>query len=384
EDLLVLHAPGAMALAARVAHHLAPPTAIGAGLLHGEDAALETDLAVAVAGAAGLDLAVLRAAALAGLALGQGRDLDALLYAGDRLLQVQLHDVADVRAAPCAAPTTAAEDGPEDVAEDVVHVRRGATPATHAMLERGMAMGVIGTALARVGQDLVGLLAFLERGFRGGVPRVAVRVVLHRAAAIGLLQLLVAGGAGHAADFVLVACHREAVIRDSLLVIRGYTSTATRRERAGPGPRSFQPRITRHQSRLLVVLDLGELGVDHVVLGRATRGRTAGRAGIALAGGRGRRVQRLPGLLQRLGLGLDLGLVVALERGLQVGDRRLYAADHVARHLAAVFGDGAAGGVDQAVGLVPGLDQLLELLVFLAVRLGVGDHPLDLLLGQAR
>src|SRR5690606_32629438 len=104
EDPLVLHAPGAMALAARVAHHLAPPTAIGAGLLHGEDAGLETDLAVAVAGAAGLDLAVLRAAALAGLALGQGRDLDALLDAGDRLLQVQLHDVADVRAAPCAAP----------------------------------------------------------------------------------------------------------------------------------------------------------------------------------------------------------------------------------------------------------------------------------------
>src|SRR5690606_3577419 len=220
KDLLVLDAAGAVALAAGVAHHLATPAAVRAGLLHGEDAALEADLAMPAAGAAGLDLAVLRAAALAGLALGQGRDLDALLDAGDRLLQVQLHDVADVRAAPCAASTTAAEDGPEDVAEDVVHVRRRAATAAHAVLERGMAMGVVGAALAGIGQDLVGLLALLERGLRGGIARIAVRVVLHRAAAIGLLQLFVAGGAGHAEDFVVVAFHQEAVIRDSLLVIR--------------------------------------------------------------------------------------------------------------------------------------------------------------------
>src|SRR5690606_40719000 len=97
------------------------------------------------------------------------------------------------------------------------------TPATHAMLECGMAVGVIGTTLTLVGQDLVGLLAFLERGFRGGVPRVAVRVVLHRAAAIRLLQLLAPGGAGHAEDFVVVASQRDAVIRDSLLVIQRYT-----------------------------------------------------------------------------------------------------------------------------------------------------------------
>src|SRR5690606_23051135 len=115
---------------------------------------------------------------------------------------------ADVRAAPRAAGTAATEDGAEDVAEDVVHVRRGATAATaHAVLERGMAMGVVGTALAGIGQDLVGLLALLERGFGRGVARIAVRVVLHRAAAISLLQLLVAGGAWHAEDFVVVAFH---------------------------------------------------------------------------------------------------------------------------------------------------------------------------------
>src|SRR5690606_11617911 len=218
EDLLVLDAAGAVALAAGVAHHLATTGAFRTGLLHGEDATLETHLAVAMAGGAGLDLAVLRAAALAVRALGQGRDLDPLLDAGDGLLQVQLHHVADVGTTAGTAPASGtAEDGAEDVAEDVVHVRRRPAPAaTHAVLERSMAVGVIGAALARVGQDLVRLLALLERGFGGGIAGVAVRVVLHRAAAIGLFQLFVAGGAGHAQHFVVVAFHGEAVIRGSL------------------------------------------------------------------------------------------------------------------------------------------------------------------------
>src|SRR5690606_1303341 len=166
QDLLVLHPALAMALAAGVAHHLAPAATLRAGLLHAEDAPLETHLAMALAGGAGLDLAVLRTAAVAGVALGEGRDLDPLLDTGDGFLQVQLHDIADVRAAPRAAGTAATEDGAEDVAEDVVHVRRRATATTaHAVLERGMAMGVVGAALAGIGQDLVGLLALLERGF---------------------------------------------------------------------------------------------------------------------------------------------------------------------------------------------------------------------------
>src|SRR5690606_11755153 len=142
EDLLVLDAAGAVALAAGVAHHLATTSAFRTGLLHGEDATLETHLAVAVAGGAGLDLAVLRAAALAVRALGQGRDLDPLLDAGDGLLQIQLHHVADVGTTAGTAPASGtAEDGAEDVAEDVVHVRRRPAPAaTHAVLERSMAV----------------------------------------------------------------------------------------------------------------------------------------------------------------------------------------------------------------------------------------------------
>src|SRR5690606_36488239 len=121
---------------------------------------------------------------------------------------------------------------------------------------------------------------------------------------------------------------------------------------------------------LLVVLDLGELGVDHVVGCLACVGRAGVAGTVALPGRGGGREQRLRNFLQGLGLRLDLVLVVALHRGLDLGDRRLDAADQVARHLVAVFLDDAAGAVHQGIGLVAGADQLLELPVVLAVRLG--------------
>src|SRR3546814_2998813 len=135
----------------------------------------------------------------------------------------------------------------------------------------------------------------------------------------------------------------------------------------------------------VVVLDLVELGIDPVVALRRLAARIARGTGVPrrlLRGGHGRE-QRLRGFLQRLGLGLDLRLVVALHRGLELGDRTLDAADQVARHLVAVVLDRAARAVDQRVGLVAGGDKLLELPVFLAMRLGVADHALDLVVRQA-
>src|SRR3546814_8663527 len=91
----------------------------------------------------------------------------------------------------------------------------------------------------------------------------------------------------------------------------------------------------------------------HVVALRRLAARIARGTGVArrlLRGGHGRE-QRLRGFLQRLGLGLDLRLVVALHRGLELGDRTLDAADQVARHLVAVVLDRAARAVDQRVGL---------------------------------
>src|SRR6186713_2094465 len=87
---------------------------------------------------------------------------------------------------------------------------------------------------------------------------------------------------------------------------------------------------------LVLILDLGELGVHHI-LGLALRpGLGAGAGTRALTRGP-RRGQRLRRLLQRRGLGLDAGLVVALHRVLEVLHRGLDRADLLSGDLAAVL-----------------------------------------------
>ena len=180
-----------------------------AALLHGEDAALDADLAAPMAGCADFHLAVFRAAAVAGFALDQRGDLDAPLDAGDGFFQIQFQHVADVGTTSRSARTggATAKNIAEDIAKDISHVRttRPATAAAHAVLERRMAVRVVGTALVAVRQHFIGFLAFLERCLCSSVARIAVRVVLHGTTPISLLQLLVAGATGHAQNFVVIA-----------------------------------------------------------------------------------------------------------------------------------------------------------------------------------
>src|SRR5690606_7561637 len=106
-------------------------------LLDREDAVLHAYLAVAMAGRALADLAIGRAAAVAMMAIDLGGNLDLLGDTEHRFLEVELHDVAQVRAAPRTAPAAApAEDVAENVAEDVAHVAEaGAAAAAHAAFE---------------------------------------------------------------------------------------------------------------------------------------------------------------------------------------------------------------------------------------------------------
>src|SRR6185312_10465359 len=97
-----------------------------------------------------------------------------------------------------------------------------------------------------------------------------------------------------------------------------------------------------------------------------------------------RGVERLGHLFQLLDLGLDRRLVVTILGLFQIRQRAFDRGQLVGRHLAAVFLQRAAGGMHQLVGLVAGGDQLVELLVLFLVRLGIGDHALDFLVGQAR
>jgi hypothetical protein len=68
-----------------------------------------------------------------------------------------------------------------------------------------VAVLVVGGALLRVGEDLVGFLGLLELLLRLGVVRIAVRMVLHGQLAVGLLDLVVRSVAVDAEDFVVVA-----------------------------------------------------------------------------------------------------------------------------------------------------------------------------------
>src|SRR4249919_213131 len=207
EDFLLLQAALPHARLARVLDDLAAPGAMRARLLHLEDAALHAHLAAAMARRAGLQFTVFRSGAGAMLAGHERGHFHALVDAGHRFFEIQLHHVADVGAAARTATCTTAENVAEDVPEDVAHVGVTGTAATaaHAVVERGVAVLVVRAALGRIGEDLVGLLALLERGFRGVVAGIAGGVVLHRATAIGLLQVVVAGVACHAEGFVVIA-----------------------------------------------------------------------------------------------------------------------------------------------------------------------------------
>jgi hypothetical protein len=72
-------------------------------------------------------------------------------------------------------------------------------------VDAGVAVLVVGGALLRVGEDLVGFLGLLELLFGLGIVRIAVRMVLHGQLAVGLLDLVVRGVAVDAEDFVVVA-----------------------------------------------------------------------------------------------------------------------------------------------------------------------------------
>jgi hypothetical protein len=136
------------------------------------------------------------------------------VLAGESLFQRQVEIVAKVGAALlgiAALAATAAAAGhevAENVVEDLRH--RGGEIASEAvraaaMLEGRVAEAVIGGALLRVLEALIGLADLLELQLRGGVAGIAVRVELHRQLAIGDLEGLLVAALGNAKDLVEIA-----------------------------------------------------------------------------------------------------------------------------------------------------------------------------------
>jgi hypothetical protein len=169
---------------------------------------------MAVALAAGRHAgARLGAGAFAGIAGDQRRYVDLDGAALEALFERDFEIVAQVRAAQtglaAASAAAAAHEVAEDIFEDIGH-RRGefraeAGRAAAAVLEGGMTEAVIGGALLRILQRVVGFRHFLEFVLGFGVPRIAVRMKLHRKLAVGALERRLVGAFGYAEHFVKIA-----------------------------------------------------------------------------------------------------------------------------------------------------------------------------------
>src|SRR6185437_7465626 len=122
---------------------------------------------------------------------------------------------------------------------------------------------------------------------------------------------------------------------------------------------------------VLVVVDFGELRVDHVIL-RSILGRIG--FGLLLVHGL---AELHRSLRQRVGLGLDGLGVVALQRFLEVADGVLDGAALRLLDLFTMLGQRLLGGMHQRVGVVLGVERLAAFLVLGGVGLGVLDHLLD-------
>src|SRR5579875_1047136 len=378
---LTLDAALAAALPARILDDAAGAVAGGTGALDGEEALLRAHAALAVAGrAVDRPRARLGAVAPAGVASDERRHAHRRLFAVERLFERDLEIVAQVAAAQVGALLAAAHELAEHLVEDVgesgAEARAEAEIAAArapAGLEGGVAEAIVGGTLLLVLEDVVGLVDFLEALLGLGVARIAVRVILHGELAVGPLELLRRRAARHAEGLVKVALRH-----------RRFFTLSGARWRSKIRPRSGG-------ATLFLLVDLLEVGVDHLVAAGLLATRAALRAGARLRPAAGRRLRRLVerlahphrGLRQRLGLGADLSDVVARQHALEIGDRAFDRALGLGRYLVAVFLERPLGGVDQRLTLVPGLDQFAPLLVLGGMRLGVLHHLLDVVLAEA-
>src|ERR1700722_139637 len=156
--------------------------AIRAGALEREKSLGVADPALAAAHRAGFRFgAGLGAGAGARLAADRGWNTHLRILARVGLLKRDFHIVAQISAALAAGTAATAARHAENAFEQIG--KRGAElsaetgrPATaHALLEGGVAETIIGRALVRVLQDLIGFVDFLEAMLGVLVARITIR-----------------------------------------------------------------------------------------------------------------------------------------------------------------------------------------------------------------
>ena len=209
----------ALAAAGRagIGDRLAQAPALRAGLLDDEETVARPNLALAAAHLAGAGARPgLGARAAARLARRGAVDIELDRAAGEGVLQADLEIVAQVRsaqhiAAPRLAAEHVAEHGIENVGEAGEILRPAAKAAiAAAILESGMAEAVIGGALLRVLQAIIGFADRLELRFLLLAAGMLVRMAFHREPAIGGLDRRRVRAALHLQQLVIIGFNHDA------------------------------------------------------------------------------------------------------------------------------------------------------------------------------
>ena len=146
-----------------------------------------------------------RAGAVAIVARLRDFDLDLRVLAVEGFFQADLHIVAKIGASARLRASAATEGLAEDRLEDIADIPEIAARMTAAaLLERGVAIAIVGRAFLRVLEAIVGDADRLEFRLALAASRIAVRVVLHRELAIGGFDRPPVRIARDAEDFVKV------------------------------------------------------------------------------------------------------------------------------------------------------------------------------------
>ena len=170
---------------------------------------LELDLTASPALAANRRAAAsFRPTALAFPATFRARETDLGIHPEDGVFEINLKLVLQIRATPRTTPSSPSEkvSEAEKVAENVGKIAEiGRIEAARSRAAKPLVPeAIIAASLVPIAQDAVGLRRPLELVLGLGIPRVAVRVILHRQLAVGALNLLIPRVAWDAELFVVV------------------------------------------------------------------------------------------------------------------------------------------------------------------------------------
>src|SRR5712692_4903718 len=386
------HAALALAFRTRVRDDHALAAALTARRRDRKEALLRSDLAGTAAVRAGsrsFDAAT-RPCTLARFAGSQALELDDLIGAACGLFEFDFQIVTQIVAASAArarTSTAGSEEITENVGKDFFEALGEVKPAeaTRALLplKGGMPEAIVLGASLRVGENLIGLVEFLEFFLGLLVAGVAIGMVLDRQTAVRLLKLVFGGATPDAQYFVIVP-----------FSFRGHRATILIYLRSGSKRHLSDANRCANQERLLHFL---EIGVDDIflLLFRRTGGCTASVTRIAAVGVRTSPLLR-PGLAvhrfgqfvrsigQRLGSAVEFVGVLRFEFALGFGERIFDSLARAFVELRAVILECLLGRVDQVVELVAGLGLSAPLAVVGRMLLGLLHHPLDLLFVQSR